>query len=262
MEFLSREESPFNKEVWERIDSIVIKTLKDYLVGRRFINITPVLDVSVMSVPVETVQNGSIKVEKFLPVPELISDFKIDWRRVEGIKRGSIPFDASIFVSAAKELAYKEDKLIFLGDDKSGFPGLLTVENPVTIPAEDFSEEGSIFRVAVSAVKELNQKGFIKDFALVLNPVDYAKGFRLFGNSGNLEIEHVKQIFDVGVFTSNFIPEGSLLVVSSSVENLDIYLVQDAITAYTGYENMEHTFRILELLSLRIKNPKSICIAR
>jgi len=36
-------------------------------------------------------------------------------------------------------------------------------------------------------------------------------------------------------------------------------VAQDLITAYLGPENMDHTFRLMEILALRIKRPGAIC---
>jgi uncharacterized linocin/CFP29 family protein len=43
------------------------------------------------------------------------------------------------------------------------------------------------------------------------------------------------------------------------VQNLDLVVAQDLVTAYLGPENMDHHFRVLESLVLRIKRPGAIC---
>jgi hypothetical protein len=39
---------------------------------------------------------------------------------------------------------------------------------------------------------------------------------------------------------------------------MDIFLVQDMISAFIDYENMDYYFRVFEILAFRIKNPSAV----
>jgi uncharacterized linocin/CFP29 family protein len=62
-----------------------------------------------------------------------------------------------------------------------------------------------------------------------------------------------------GLFRSPVLAENQGLVVSQGAYNFDLVVAQDLITAYLGPEGMDHTFRLLEILALRIKRPGAIC---
>jgi uncharacterized linocin/CFP29 family protein len=44
------------------------------------------------------------------------------------------------------------------------------------------------------------------------------------------------------------------------MQNFDLAVSQDFKTAYLGAQNMNHPFRVLESVVLRIKRPGSICV--
>jgi uncharacterized linocin/CFP29 family protein len=278
MEFLHREEAPLTESQWKEIDNTVIRTAKSNLVGRRFIEITPALDPAIQSVAYDIVSPSDtgacglfgdkecdiVKVEsrKFLPVPQIYKDFKIHWRDIETSKKLGIPLDMAVVAAAARQVAVAEDTFIFNGDKETGYPGLLNVEGRNQIKKENFDEEGGIFKTAVKSVETLNSKGFSSNLAFVTNPKDYSKAFRIYGNSGVLEINHIKELFDVGVFSTFAVPEGTAVAVSTGIENMDLFVVQDIITSYLAYENMDHYFRVFELIAFRIKNPLSVVVAK
>jgi len=275
MEFLKRNEAPLSESDWERIDKVVVETAKRVLVGRRFIEISGPFDPSVQFVPIDYIEDGNsgacglfgevdcgvvkVKERKILPLPIIYKDFKIHWRDIESSKKFNIPIDFSIAAAAASQVAIAEDRLIFHGDIETGFPGLLNVEGKNSISISDWSQTGEAFKDILNAIVKLNENGFYNNFALVLNPQDYAMLHRLYGNSGILEIDQIRKLFDVGVFTTPVIPQFTAIVVSTGIENLDLFISQDMITSYLNYDNMDHYFRVFEILALRIKRPQCIC---
>ncbi|ACN98568.1 linocin_M18 bacteriocin protein [Sulfurihydrogenibium azorense Az-Fu1] len=275
MEFLKREEAPLTAADWERLDKIVIETVKKNLVGRRFIELSGPYDAGVQFVPQDTIESGNngacglfgesdcgvvkVKERKFLPIPIIYKDFKIHWRDIETAKKLGVPVDFSVAAVAASDVALAEDKLIFHGDKETGFEGLLNVKGRNICKIKDWSKEGEAFSNILEAVVKLNESGFYSNFALVLNPKDYASLHRLYGNSGVLEIEHIKKLFDVGVFTTPVVPQNKAVLVATGIENMDIFVSQDVITAYVNYESMDHYFRVFEIVALRIKRPESVC---
>jgi uncharacterized linocin/CFP29 family protein len=82
---------------------------------------------------------------------------------------------------------------------------------------------------------------------------------RIFEKTGVLEIETIRQLATDGVFQSNRIRGDTGVVISTGRENLDIAVAMDMTTAYLGAERMNHPFRVLESLILRIKHPDAIC---
>jgi uncharacterized linocin/CFP29 family protein len=277
MEFLHREEAPLNSLQWKELDKVVVNSAKSHLIGRRFIEITISADPAIQSIAYDTISGTTtgacglfegnecdivkVKDRKFLPIPQIYKDFKIHWRDIETSKKLGIPLDFSVAAAAAKEVATAEDRFIFNGNKELGYPGILNVEGRNIIKKDNFSKEGGIFKTAVKCVETLNSQGFNSNLVFILNPKDYSKAFRLFGNSGVLEINQIKELFDFGVFSTYAVPEGTVVALSTGLENMDLVIAQDIITAYLAYDNMEHYFRVFELIAFRIKNPVSICTA-
>lgn len=274
MNFLHREESPLTPKEWESLDNVVISTAKNNLIGRRFIELTPALDPSIQAVAYDIISKtddgacglfgdkecGIVKVKsrRFLPIPQIYKDFKIHWRDIETSRKLNTPLDFGIVASATREVAISEDRFIFQGDEEIGYPGLLNVEGRSVVKKYSFDEEGGVFKTALSCVETLVKNGFTTNLAFVMNPKDYTKTFRIYGNTGTLEINHIKELFDVGVFTNYAVDEGKAVAVATGVENMDIFIVQDMITSFLAYENMDYYFRVFEILAFRIKNPSAV----
>jgi uncharacterized linocin/CFP29 family protein len=94
---------------------------------------------------------------------------------------------------------------------------------------------------------------------LVVSPGRYADMNRLYGESGVLELDQVRRIATEGVYQSRVMPDDKALMVSVGPQNMDLAIAQDLITAYVESSNLNHTFRVFEVLVLRIKRPGAIC---
>src|SRR5262249_8698912 len=102
-------------------------------------------------------------------------------------------------------------------------------------------------------------QGHYGPWAAVLPPRLYSLLHRIYEKTGVLEIETIRQLASDGVLQSNRLRGDSGVVVSTGRENLDLAVAMDMVTAYLGAANMNHPFRVLESLILRIKHPRSIC---
>ncbi len=277
MKFLQRENAPLSEEQWKALDDVVIKAAKSYLVGRRFIEITSALDPGIQFLAQDTissVQDGAcglfgdkecgvvkIKDRKFLPIPQIYKDFKIHWRDIESAKKLGIPVDFSVASVAAREVAMAEDNFIFKGDKSIGYEGILNVEGKEIVKKENFDGTGNIFKTALRCVEVLAKNGFSSNLAFIMHPKDYIKAFRIYENSGVLEIDYLKNLFEVGIFSTYAIEEGKAVAIATGAENMDLFIAQDMITAYLKPQDMDHYFRMFELVGFRIKNPLSIALA-
>ena len=132
------------------------------------------------------------------------------------------------------------------------------VEKSVTrIEAADWKEEGNGFSDIVKATEALVSSGYYGPYAAVLPPMQYASLHRLMGRGGRLEIEHIGKVVSGGVFQAPGLK--TALVIAQGVQNLDLVVGQDLATAYLGPDLVDHRFRVLESLVLRIKRPGAIC---
>lgn len=274
MNFLEHEESPLSSEEWSRLNETVIQVARRTLVGRRFIDLYGPLGAGVQTIPQDEFAGGSAgavdivgeaetaKVfpdrRRFLTIPILYKDFLLHWRDIQASRAHNMPLDVSAAAGAAAFCAQREDELIFFGDEKLGHEGLFTAEGRSVLEAGDWAESGTAFADVVRATETLLGNGHYGPYAVVTSPRRYAQMHRVFERTGVLEIDNVRKIATEGVFQSNVVKDG-VVVVSVGRENLDLAVAMDMVVAYLGAENMNHPFRVLESLALRIKHPDAIC---
>ena len=274
-ENLLREDVPLTADEWTRIDETVVQVARNRLVARRFVNVFGPLGAGVQCIQEDTFAGADVggvsllgeeeihpvhaEARNFMPVPLIFKDFQIHWRDIETSRGLGTPLDTSAAAAAASFVAHGEDDLILNGSEKLGFEGLMNAKWRNTVPLLNWDEAGQAFQNVVDATRKLLDSGFYGPFAMAVSPGMFAKMQRVYGNTGVLEINQVRELITAGVFQTPVLPDNGALVVSTGAENLDIAIAQDLITAYLGPEKMNHPFRVLEALVLRIKRPEAIC---
>jgi uncharacterized linocin/CFP29 family protein len=266
-DYLMRDDAPFSDEEWEKLDELVVNVARKRLVGRRFIQLTGPLGAGVQTVPVPTVGSGEagerdviqVAGHKFLSLPLIHQDFRLAWRDIEASRRMGWPLELGPAAAASAACARAEDELIFQGHPEHGYEGLLNAAGRHTVPLGNWDEPGQAFANIVAATEALVADGFYEPFAVVLSPALYAKTQRIARGIGRLESKLIKDVAEGGLFRSLVLAENQGLVVAQGAHNFDLVVAQDLITAYLGPENMDHTFRVMEIVALRIKRPGAIC---
>ena len=274
MNFLEHEESPLTQDEWARLNETVVQVARRTLVGRRFIDIYGPLGAGVQTIPHDEFAGselGAVDIvgeeetatvfaerRRFLTIPIIYKDFLLHWRDIQASRAHNMPLDVSAAAGAASFLAQKEDELIFYGDEKLGLDGLFTVEGRAQVKLGDWGKPGQAYENIVQATEKLLANGHYGPYAVVTSPPLYASMHRVYERTGVLEIENVRKLASEGVYQSNVVKEGAV-VVSVGRENLDLAVSLDMVVAYLGAEHMNHPFRVLECLALRIKHPDAIC---
>lgn len=257
-DFLSREEAPLSSEEWAQLDHLVVEVAKKQLVGRRFIDLHGPLGAGTQVVPVFTItspSSGSARVaeRQYLPLSSNFEDFSLSWQDIESARQYGTPLELGPAAVAAVACAQKEDKLVF--DDLLSKAG-------TSAPLGDWSASGAALASIAAAVESLTSKGFLGPFAAVLNPMLYSRLYRIVAGSGLLELSLVKEVATGGVLQSPQLPEAQVLVVAMGVQNLDLAVAQDMVTAYMGPDRMDHQFRVMEVVLPRVKRPEAICLLK
>lgn len=275
LDFLNRAEAPLSDRDWEMIDSVVTEVARRQLVGRRFIQIYGPLGAAIQDVDYDTFSAvgeavvavvgdegvSPIKAQKRVHenIPLIYKDFLLYWRDLETARKMDMPIDISAAAAAASYVARKEDELIFYGSEENLYQGLMNAEGRHSLQARDWKAGGNAFQDIVDARTKLLDAGFYGPYALAVNPVWYAHMQQIYANSGTLEINHVRELATAGVFQSPVLQKNHAVLVSTGIQNFDIALAQDLISAYLGPEQLNHPFRVLESLVLRLKRPGAIC---
>jgi uncharacterized linocin/CFP29 family protein len=275
-DFLGRDQSPLSSDQWDAFDATVVRVAQRTLVGRRFISVFGPLGPGAQVAPNDVYlgrNEGVVDMvgeeecdeiragdRRFLPLPIIHKDFMLHWRDLAAATDAGLPIDAGAVASAASYCARSEDELIFLGNAELGYSGLMTVEDHLEAPRSDWAGMGNAFRDVVAAVDRLTGHGYPGPFALAVSTPMYVAMNRMFENTGVLEIDQIKKLTTAGVYVSPVLTEQSAVVVSTGPENLDLVVGVDMRTAFIESSRMNHHFRVLETLVLRIKRPESICV--
>jgi uncharacterized linocin/CFP29 family protein len=274
-DYLQRDMAPLGPDEWAAIDQTVVRTAQSVLVGRRFISLVGPFGAGIEALPNDILagsgggmvdllgnQEGeslSIDRRRFLPLPLLYKDFWVHWRDLEASRQLGLPLDVGKAAAAASATAQAEDRLIFDGEASLDLPGLRTADGRQTLPMSDWATMGSAFTDVVEGVRVLTQAGFTGPYALAVSPRLYADLNRIFDDSGVLELEQVEKLARRGVYPTAVLPEPSALLVDSGAQNMDLAVGVDLSTAYVESSNLNHRFRVVESLVLRMRRPGAVC---
>jgi uncharacterized linocin/CFP29 family protein len=266
MDFLLRDDAPLSSEQWAALDGLVVDTARKYLVGRRFLKMVgplgagmPVVPLADMSCDPDTEVFASGETQ-LLPLEELSQDFMLNWRSLEIANRMGAPLDFSPAGLAARAVAEAEDRLIFGGCEHCEAQGLLQVPGSQSLTSSNWNTAGNILGDLVKGVEALAEAAFPGPYAMILPPGAHALANRTLGQGQRLEIELLKQVATAGVFASPAIPAGQALVLETGSHNLDLAVGLDMKVAYMGNEDLDHLFRVVETLALRVKCPEAIAV--
>lgn len=83
---------------------------------------------------------------------------------------------------------------------------------------------------------------------------------RIQPGTGLIEIERISKMLKDNVFTSSILQTGKAVLVCSDERNMDLVIGQDLSTAYLEQKDLNHSFRVLESILLRIKCKQAITV--
>ncbi|MCL4351754.1 MAG: bacteriocin family protein [Firmicutes bacterium] len=274
MDFLLRKDAPINETEWAELDDAVHQVVRRQLIGRRFLKLYGPLGAEVEVIPTDRSPGYDLgQVDMVGPdddpvalagriyqkLPMLHKDFILFWRDLESSARRGLPMDWSMAEAAASFVARAEDQLILHGDSTLHIEGLTTVAGRHVLETRGWIEAQSGYRDVVTAINHLASAGFYPPYTVIVGTEGYAAWHRLFGNSGVLEIDQIRKLVEGGVFVTPQMPNDTLLVVAASPENLDLAIGLDTTVAFLESSSMNHAFRVLETLTIRIKRSGAIC---
>jgi len=268
MDYLSRDGSPISADLWEKIDEAVVTAASKVLVGRRFINIYGPLGAGVQSINVDNVAEleesedsfAVIKGRTYQHIPMISQDFSLLWRDLEYSEQTGLPVDLSAAKAAASQCALKEDEFIFMGNEELGYKGLLTEEGIIKMPISNWAEGENPFKDIAAGIASFIENGLVGKKALVVSPHLYVLLQRIQPGTGMTEFDRISRLLDCNIFTTQVLKGDKALLVVAEPQYLDLVIGQDMITSYLETRNLNHYFRIIETLLLRIKNKKAVIL--
>jgi uncharacterized linocin/CFP29 family protein len=232
-------------------------------VGRRVLDLYGPLGFGAYTVPLYTYgsEEGEpvrAKIARQLSMTTLMKEFVVTAKDLELMNSGQ-PFDTAPVAAAATQMALAEDAVVFKGAATEGSEGLLNVAGRFVLPLGDWDDEGKALADITTATATLISEGFYPPYSVAMHPLLYAKLQRVYGKRGILEIELLERQATGGVFTSPSLPKDKVLVVAAQAQYVDLAVGLDISTGFVETTNLEHHFRIMETLALRVKQPGAVC---
>ena len=269
MRYLSRETAALPEGLWSKIDAAVVKAARDIMTGRRFLQVFGPLGIGVGEITIddadaveEVEQDGIITTagRKYAEIPTLYEGFTLLSKDMERADKAGYPTDLSKAMAAAETCALKEEKLIYFGNEKLGYEGLLTAKGVNKMAKKDWSTGENAFSDISAAVAMLAEKGLYGPYALVMSTDLYMQLQRLQPGTGLLEIERVSKLVNGRVYKAPVLGKGKAALVCSDSRNMDLVIGQDMATAYLEQKDLNHSFRVLETILPRIKRKQAIVV--
>lgn len=268
MDYLARGGAPFGADLWAKIDTSVIETVRRSLVGRRFLSVFGPLGASAQSVQndkstkAELAEGGLVKTggRTFQEIPQLYEDFTLLWRDLENSEKNGWPLELSAVLAAAQALARKEDELIFFGSAFLGTEGLLNAAGAVKLPRSDWKTGENAFSDIASGLSTLNQQGMLGRYVLCVSPDLYCDLQRIQLGTGMMVIDRISKQLEGRIYNASVLGEKTAVLVCAEPQYMDLAVGQDIAAAYLEQKDLNHCFRILETALPRIKNSGAVVI--
>lgn len=266
MDYLARESAPFSAETWAQIDQAVIDTAKKHLVCRRFLNLFGPLGAGTSAVAIDSSDKGeelsggfgTVTGRKLVELPQLYEDFTLLWRDMEESEKNGWPLDLSAAAAAAQRAAKKEDNLILFGNKELGMEGLLTATDSFSIIRGNWKEGEDAFLDVAHGIAHLASNSLLGRYALVLSPDVYLDLQRIQPGINMLELDRIAKLVDGRVYTAGAFGANKAVLVCAEPQYMDLAVGADLGVGYLELKDFNHSFRILETVALRIKEPNAI----
>lgn len=268
MDFLARDTVSFSDEFWSNLDKTIVSTVRNNLVGRRFLELYGPLGAGTLSVLVdelaadEEIGEGVIKTtgRHFTELPQVFEDFTLFWRDIESSEKNGYPLDLSKALLAAQSIAQKEDKLIFFGNDFLGTEGILTASGTSSLSKSDWSTNENAFLDVAAGIAEFRSKGLIGRYSLIVSPDLYAKLHRIQPSLGMMEVDRISKMLDGRLYNATVLGKDKAILVCGEPQYMDLAIGKDMEAGYLETKDFNHVFRIIETIALRIKCKDAIIV--
>ena len=187
MDYFNRELAAFPLALWGAIDAAAIKSARERLTARRFLDVEGPFGVGLTAIEVGDDQyrepqpnEAGAVISRTVPVPMLRRSFRLSIRRIASHVEYGQAVNLAPVEDAAEAVADAEERVAYLGQPDFGLPGLLTVEGRQHIEGGAWTALDRALEDALAAATKLDDEGFRGPYSLVLAPALYNALFRLY----------------------------------------------------------------------------------
>ena len=173
---------------------------------------------------------------------------------------GSImPLDLSVTSFAAQTLSNKEDELIFYGNEFVGVTGILNTKGVQKLKIGDWSTGENPYIDIVKAINMIREKGIVGRIVLALSQGLFFDLQRIQQGTGMTEAQRITNMIH-NLFNIPTIKGKKAAIICVEPQYIDLAIGVDMSTAYLEQKDLNHTFRIMETVLPRIKEPEAIVV--
>jgi uncharacterized linocin/CFP29 family protein len=256
MNNLHRELAPVSDAAWKQIEEEVARTFRRNLAGRRSVDV----DIAESGAKCAAVGTGHLKTlpapqegvtarqRIVMPLVELRVPFDLTREAIDDVERGADDSDWQPAKDAAEQLAYAEDRTIFLGYAAAGIEGIREgTSNPVLpLPAQatDYPD------VIAAALKQLKLVGVDGPYVAVLGASVYTS-LQEANDKGYPVLNHIQRL--VGSDNIIWAPaiEGAYLL-STRGGDFELNLGRDLSIGYLSHTETTVRLYLEETLTFRL----------
>jgi uncharacterized linocin/CFP29 family protein len=261
---LFRELAPVSDAAWAEIESEATRTLRNFLAGRKVVDLTGPLgweysaanlgQVRVLAEPLTPGVEAGVRLVQ--PLVELRTPFTMARRELASIDRGSKAPDLGAVIEAARCAALAEDRLIFVGYQAGGVGGIIEQSPHDTITIDDDYEE---FPRAVSrAVAMLRAAGVDGPFGVALGPRCYTKVIETTQRGGYPVLEQLRLITGGPLVWAPAV-DGSI-VLSLRGGDFEVVVGEDFSIGYASHDADSVVLFLEESLTFRVHSPEAAVV--
>lgn len=264
MNNLYRDLAPVTEVAWAEIELEATRTFKRHIAGRRVVDVSEPGGPTAASVStgrlidVEAPTEGVVThLRASKPLVRLRVPFTLSRTEVDNVERGANDSDWDPVKTAAKKLAFAEDRAIFEGYAAASIDGIRTCSSnpPLTLP-EDPRDIPDIFTQALS---ELRLAGVDGPYSVLLSADVYTKVSET-TEHGYPILEHINRLVDGDIIWAPAIDGAFVLTTRGG--DFDLQLGTDVAIGYLSHDADTVQLYLQETLTfLCYTGEASVCLA-
>lgn len=260
MNFYKKEVAPVTEEAWEAINEEAAQTIRNTLIGRKFIRVSQPKGLAYDAVGLGTLSeaksgNGDIKygIRQVMPLVETRIPFELNIWELDNINRGAETINLDPITKAAREAARFEDNAVLNGLKEAGIEGITEQKEYDSIALQN--APGSIMEGLSEAILQMREASQQGPFHLVVT----RDMWRIIASSmdGYPLKERIKKITEGSIFYS---PDVAKPFLVSAGGDLQLTLGQDFSIGYEAHTTQTVRLFISESFTFQIKDPNNVLV--
>ncbi len=254
MNNLHRELAPISETAWEQIEEEASRTLKQYLAGRRVVDVHGPAGTTLSAVgtghlrDITAPADGVIARQREVKaLVELRVPFELDRQAIDDVERGATDSDWQPVKDASRRMAFAEDCAIFEGYQAASIEGIRQgTSNPrKTLPADarDYPE------AIAQALSQLRLVGVNGPYSVLLGADAYTELAET-TDQGYPVLQHIKRLVETEIVWAPAVPGAFVLTTRGG--DFDMHIGQDVSIGYLSHTGSAVRLYLQETFTFRL----------